>query len=274
MKRYDYLQKLMGCELQVSIFSDDVQQADLSFADVYILGQKLEEEFSRFLPDSALSQLNRHKEITPSRTFRELFLKAKQLYEETDHIFNPTIRLDLLGYDKDFSQHKTFTPKEGQLDTDFSQATLQEKITLPANQKIDFGGFLKGYFCDRAIENLPSAIVNLGGDLRTKGPAHTFEILNPLTQEAIELTLQNQALATSGTYKRQWQDQAHIVTEKNQNPDTDLLSVSVIAPTAEIADAYATTAFILGSEKATELLKRKKLDYIFVVKNGNIIRTI
>lgn len=274
MNRHNYLQELMGCELNVSIFSGDVQEADLAFADIYLLGQKIEREFSRFLPDSALSQLNRDKEITPSQTFRTVFTKAKKLYEETDKIFNPTIRLDLLGYDKDFSQHQTFTAKEGQLNTDFSQAKLTDKITLPPNQKLDFGGFLKGYFCDLAIQNLPSAIVNLGGDIRTTGEPRDFQIYNPINKQSITVSLQDQALATSGTYKRKWKDKAHILTDKNQNPDSDLASVSIIATNAETADAYATAAFILGSKKATELLKRKKLDYIFVQKDGNLIQTI
>jgi len=73
--------------------------------------------------------------------------------------------------------------------------------------------------------------------------------------------LENAAMATSGVYRKFKVDEngakySHIINAKTGYPSkTNILSVSVIAPTCAVADAYATAFKAMGVEKVTGFLK-------------------
>lgn len=271
----------MGTELIVSIDSPEQTKADISFADILILGQSLESEFSRFIPDSPLSILNSKKELEVSDRFIEIFEIALQLHKDTNGIFNPLMQVKNLGYEKDFSDSDSFSYIiKDEYSTDLKKITISNNtITLLENQTLDFGGFLKGLFCDYAkqyITEFEKAIINLGGDIVVVGNT-TLDIYNPTTQKNDStINLTNTNIATSGTYKRNWEidgkTYSHIIEpDSKQSVESDLCSVSIISDHGYIADAYATTSFILGLEKAIEFLDEKEIKYILITNSGNKI---
>ncbi|MBV1922864.1 MAG: FAD:protein FMN transferase, partial [Flavobacteriaceae bacterium] len=141
----------------------------------------------------------------------------------------------------------------------------------------DFNAVAKGYGIDCIADYLDSLhikdyIIELGGELVAKG-LH-LEKNKPWVVgiEAIEsdlenrsyeakLKLENQAMASSGNYRKYRIDP---VTGKKYvhtlNPITgsaeksDVTSASVIASTCGFADAYATAFMALGLEKSKKLL--------------------
>jgi thiamine biosynthesis lipoprotein len=272
MKTYTYSHKLMGTELIVSIDSDNQTKADLAFADVLILGMDMEKEFSRFIVESPLSVLNTKKELIVSDRFIEVCNVALELYKKTNGVFNPFVQVKNLGYTKDFSESDSFSDIDG--------VTISEnKIILTETQTLDFGGFLKGLFCDYAkkyITDFENALINLGGDIVIVGTSN-LDIYNPILQKNdTSLSLTNTNIATSGIYKRNWKidgkKYSHIVNPKTkQSTESDLCSVSIITDKGYIADAYATTSFILGSKKAVEFLDREKIDYVLITTTGEKI---
>lgn len=281
METYIYSQKIVGTELIVSIDSHEQTKADLAFADILILGKSFESEFSRFLSDSPLSILNSKKELEVSDRFISVFKLAQQLYTETNKIFNPLVQVENLGYKKDFSESESFSNiVEDEYSTDLNKITISDNtITLQKNQNLDFGGFLKGLFCDYAKQNITefdNAIINLGGDIVVVGNT-TLDIYNPVTQKNDStINLTNTNIATSGTYKRNWEIDGktynHIIEpHSKQSVESDLCSVSIISEHGYIADAYATTSFILGLEKAVEFLDEKNIDYVLITTSGKII---
>lgn len=286
MKEIKYLQKLMGTDLRVSIFSDSIE--DDAYIKILQLGQDYENEFSRFLETSALSRLNKSKNLTVSKRFCQVFEKAKNLFEETNGVFNPLVRLDLLGYDKDFSFSDSFQPRlEQSYNQNFEAISFDKNsclIKLKDGQCLDFGGFLKGFVVDEMVKLLAEfsgSIVNLGGDIACRGldengKKFVFELYNPVFKKNnISIALTDSAMATSGVHKRSWninnQKYTHIVDPSKQCLNTDLSSVTVIGKSACKVDAYATTSFILGYKRAKLFLSEMNLDFIFIKNNGEIV---
>ena len=81
------------------------------------------------------------------------------------------------------------------------------------DQYLDFGGFLKGWTTQKMSKmcyDVSGSIINLGGDIVVQGRdlnTTNFHLVigNPInTKKDFHVQLKNEALATSGTYKRQW----------------------------------------------------------------------
>ncbi len=123
------------------------------------------------------------------------------------------------------------------------------------------GGVAKGYAVDRAIavlraNGVRNALVNAGGDLYCLGtsPAGAWRIgiRDPRARNEVSavLLLSNKAVATSGDYEQYFEHNGiryhHILDPKTGWPARTSMSSTVIAATAEKADAMATAMFVLG----------------------------
>lgn len=133
------------------------------------------------------------------------------------------------------------------------------------------GGIAKGYAVDRAIEvlaaqNIAGAIVNAGGDLRVlprkDHKRWRIGIQHPRNPDEMLLVLELErgAVTTSGDYQkyfiyegRRWH---HLLDPHNGLPADSCQSVTVMAPTAEMADALATGLFVAGVQKGMEILRQ------------------
>jgi len=141
---------------------------------------------------------------------------------------------------------------------------------------ITLAGVAKGYAVDKAIETLSRshikhALVNAGGDIRAIGGKDEnipwrIGIRDPRNKTRIitSVELYDQAIATSGTYRRSFSD---ILDPKVGKPAQGVLSSTVIAKTAMDADMLATCMFVLGAEKAKELIGKSEGVKAFVIGN-------
>lgn len=140
--------------------------------------------------------------------------------------------------------------------------------------KIDLGGIAKGYIVDAAVQSLKESgvragIVDGGGDLRIFG-SHPVNrqwrigVRHPRPEANSlfgVLRLDSCAIATSGDYERFFMDGGrryhHILDPKTGYPASGCVSVTILADRAMLADAYATTVFVLGPDQGMELLKSR-----------------
>jgi FAD:protein FMN transferase len=125
--------------------------------------------------------------------------------------------------------------------------------------KFDLGGVIKEYAIDDAIrilkeQNIKSAIVNFGGDIRTigkkiDGKLFSIAIKNPLNQEQnlISINLHNKALTTSANSERWYEIEGekfpHIQSRNIMKQE--VLSATIIADSALISGIFST-AFMVG----------------------------
>jgi thiamine biosynthesis lipoprotein len=120
--------------------------------------------------------------------------------------------------------------------------------------RLDPSGLVKGWAVQRAADELDAAGVRdyalgAGGDIVARGEpdvdrAWRVGIRHPREVERVAavLAVTDMAVATSATYERG----AHIRDPRSARASDDLQSLTVVGPSLAWADAYATTAFVLG----------------------------
>ena len=150
----------------------------------------------------------------------------------------------------------------------------QRTVFLSAEgMELDLGGVAKGYITDAAAEILLKngvefGSVNAGGDIRLLGPKPDGNpwrvgIKDPVNPGANNwfaiVEVRGGALVTSGDYERAlWRTVYAGITSSIQPAAclrSGASSVTVLAPTAEIADILSTALFVLGPEKGLELVE-------------------
>ena len=164
---------------------------------------------------------------------------------------------------------------------------------------IDVGGIAKGLFAEwisreirehmtsRELDGLGKLIVDLGGDMYVyssseKAPCE-IGIRDPFNDDRTALWgtihVMHGGVVTSGTYERAFEIQGkrycHIVDPRTGFPiETDLVSVTVIDPSGAMADALATTVFVIGEEKGKELIaSRPESGLLLIRKDGTYFCT-
>jgi thiamine biosynthesis lipoprotein len=89
------------------------------------------------------------------------------------------------------------------------------------------------------------------------------------------LPLKQGAVVTSGDYEKFVEFNgvryAHIINPKTGYPATGIISVTVFAPSAELADALATTIFVMGKEVGLDRINQlPNIECILIDDKGNI----
>ncbi len=157
----------------------------------------------------------------------------------------------------------------GMLDFDPSARSLRFERD---GVRIDLGGIAKGYAVDVAAESLKvrgvtDALVDLSGNMLASGSPPGADrwrigIRDPRDRVPYfaRLLLTGEAVATSGKYEQfvaaDGKTYGHILDPRSGRPAEGLISVTVVAPSAMLADAWGTALFVLGPERA----KRKALE--------------
>ncbi len=122
------------------------------------------------------------------------------------------------------------------------------QVRLPG-RRLDPCAVVKGWAVQRAAELLVAGgatryVVNAGGDVVAAGGPWRVGVRHPLEADrfCVVLEVGEGAVATSGRYERG----DHILDGRTGAAVTDLLSLSVFAPSLTVADATATAAFAMG----------------------------
>ncbi len=146
--------------------------------------------------------------------------------------------------------------------------------------RLDLGAYAKGYAIDEAVailrrEGIGNAIVNAGGDLRVIGRRGDrpwrIGIRDPFGK-GVAASLQldgDRSVVTSGDYERYFEYDGrryhHLLDPRTGRPARGLASVTVVADTAERADAAATALFVAGPRDWPVVAARMGIDDVMVV---------
>jgi len=224
-----------------------------------------------------------------------LIKRSMELSRLSGGLFNPAIGqlISLWGFARD-DPPKGPPPSEDEIQALLTQKPVMEDITIdgitihstnPAVQ-LNFGGFAKGYAVDRTIEYLRdqginNAVVNAGGDLRAIGRhgkrPWRVGIRHPRSEgilASIETT-PDESVFTSGDYERyfDWQGKrySHIIDPRTGRPAEGLISVTIVADQADVADAAATALFVAGPNDWLPVAKAMGIKGAMLVdKQGHI----
>jgi len=291
--------RAMGCEM-LAILEHDSDSAPDILMDVPNWFEEWEQSLSRFRLNSELSIINRtfDQPIEVSRTFWDVFQSAQWAYEFSGGLVNPTI-LDAVidaGYDRPFDELDHYQSninvpvltRSHPLSIVMTDPTART-ITLPQGLRLDFGGIAKGWAAHQTVERLQEygpCLMNAGGDIAVSGPRADgtpwpIGVSNPFeTETDIEvLHLTRCGVASSGKDRRYWNQNGvfrhHIINPFTGMPaETNLLRVTVIAPTVVEAEAAAKTAFILGLEDGLEWIEsQSSFESVMILENGEVIHS-
>ena len=146
--------------------------------------------------------------------------------------------------------------------------------------RLDFGGYAKGVALDWALDRLQGAgvgdgLLNLGGNLAAMGGAQgrpwRVAVRDPFGPGVLA-TLETQgreAVVTSGTYERfrvlDGQAFGHVIDPRSGQASAGLVSVTVVHPSAALADAAATALLVAGPQAWPQVAQGLGVDQVLVV---------
>lgn len=273
---------LMGTLVSVEIAADSPQVVDGIMPKIWAEAERLEVIFSRYLPDSEISRINREAArhpVTVSDEMMTVLSRAEEISRLTDGAFDITIGpiMEIWGF---FPERKGRVPSDEEIEEALSRLGWRA-VELDRDRRtvrfsdpgveIDLGGLAKGYIVDRLVsllveEGIESALVNAGGDIYCLGSSPggrywRIGMEHPRNDKEMVtvLNLKDRAVATSGDYRnyfiRRRLRYSHIIDPRTGRPSrSGVVETSVLAPDCLTADALATALFITGAEAGIELL--------------------
>ena len=288
--------------IQVKLYYESKKDADDEIiSETFALIDELESALSVHIEGSDTYNLKENAGVSPvtvSGITYSVIEQAVAYSRMTDGLFDVTAGplIDLWAIE----------PPNGHVPTD---EELQEALSLVDYAKIDFlvdnmiyleqqgmiinlGAIAKGSIADEAKSFLKqngvtSAFLNLGGNVllignKPDGSNFSIGVQNPIDDRGaylMAISLSDVAVVSSGDYERYFEYEGvtyhHILDTVTGYPaDTNLRQVTIVAPTAQMADALSTSVFLLGIEKGLELIDTLDgVEAVFVTRDNFIYIT-
>ena len=291
---------LMGSDFEITIVDKNESNAnfliDLAINEI----SRIEKLISSWDKNSQTSLINLNAGIKPVKVDKELFdliARALKISDLSQGAFDISYAsLDKVWY---FDKEMLEMPSKEDIIKSVSKVGYHNIILNKEKQtvflkikgmKIGFGAIGKGYAADMAksilVKNeVKSGIINASGDLtawgkKPSGKDWMVAIVNPLNKSKIFswLPIKNKAVVTSGNYERfiKFNDKSysHIIDPRTGYPSQGILSVTIFTEKAELADALATSVFVLGQEIGMNLINQLKgIDCIIINEENKILKS-
>ncbi len=262
------VEKLPGLDLKA--LRDDIEQL---FAGV-------DSSLSNYNESSVISALNSGRSDLTDTLFREVFRYAARVSEESGGLFDITVGPLVKAWGFGPDAIKRFD--ESMLDSLMALVGM-DKVQLDGDRLvkadpaiyIDVNGIAPGFTVDLTVALLASrgisqCLVEIGGEVRTLGDKHGKGWMvgidtpfdgNYTPGKEIEAAIQlnDRALATSGNYRKFYMENgvkySHTIDPRTGMPARHtLLSATIIAPEAVIADGWATACMVGGLQESIALI--------------------
>ena len=275
------------------IYDSDVNYETKIDSLFYMINKSM----STYQANSDISKLNRNESFEIDEHFKKVYDASKEIFGQTEGAFDPSIG-NVVNAWKFGAEHTIDVIDSLKIDSlmqyvGYDKTYRHENTIRKSNPNvyIEFNAIAKGYAVDVIGEFLESQKVNnylveIGGEIRVKGinsekqsnwkvgvEEPNFEGKQSILKA---ITLQDEAMATSGTYRKFKVDEngnryAHIIDAETGYPSkTNLLSISVIANDCMTADAYATAFKSMGIDKVKTFLKsHPELKVFLIFENDN-----
>jgi thiamine biosynthesis lipoprotein len=286
---------IMGTRVYVELWADDEAQGDAAIEAVMADMKRIDELMSHYKPESQLSQINARAAKEPVQVDPELFdLIKRSLYfsQITEGAFDITYAS--VGHLYNFPEH--IHPSEAQIKAALPAVNYKNLRLDPVHHSVRFehegmriglGGIGKGYAVDHGIgilqaRGIQHAVVTAGGDTRIigdhRGRPWVVAIRHPddANKVVTRIPLSDSAMSTSGDYERYFDENGiryhHIIDPHTGHSASKVRSATILGPTATETDGMSKTAFVLGPEKALEIINRfPQYDAVFVCPDGKVL---
>ncbi len=279
----------MGGIVHLKLEGASASIADQTASDAFDVIAELERDFSHRNTAGSIGNVNRLAGKAPGEVslaaFR-LIERALRFCAQSKGVFDITIGAVTIYpqyYREKISQ--SVAPL-----VDYRKVVLnvaERTVFLPSSgMALDLGGLAKGSIVDAAATaikeaGVPSALIEASGDFYCYGERiWKVGIQDPRGEGFLGvIEVANVAVCGSGDYY-QYVDSAeddgtrshHILDPEKFVSATRSIAVTVIAPSTELADALATTLFIMGPEKGRPFLKKfTDCAALWVLPDGKLV---
>ena len=299
-KPYKRTLKLMGSRFDITVVANDSAEGNKYIDSAVAEISRIEKLISSWDVNSQTSIINRNAGIKPVKVDAELLQlieRAIGISKLTDGAFD----ISYASMDRIWKFDGTMKemPLKEEINASVEKVGYQNIVLDKKNStiflklkgmKIGFGAIGKGYAADKAknlliSKGVLSGIINASGDMNTwgkqpNGNEWKVAITNPMNKNKVFalLPFTNGAVVTSGNYEKyvNFNDRryTHIIDPRTGYPSTGIISVTVFAPKAELADALATSVFVMGKETGLDRINQlPKIECIIIDDKGNITKS-
>ncbi|MBC7776911.1 MAG: FAD:protein FMN transferase [Phycisphaerae bacterium] len=286
LHRYEFTHPQMGTVFRLVMYAESETQAQAAATQAFAAVDSLNASMSDYLPDSELSRLcnqsGNGQSVEVSEDLWQILKLSDRFSRQSGGAFDATVgpltrlwrRARNLKEMPDSARIEEARQMVGFQNISFKKG---QKIELKkTGMRLDLGGIAQGYAADRCLKILRQngirrALADAGGDiaLGDAPPGETGWTIEIPASQSKEVTsshlltslrLANCGITTSGATFRYLEAggkrYSHIVDPRTGWGMTHRVLVTVQAPDATTADAWATAISVLG-ESGWKKLKRK-----------------
>lgn len=297
--------KTMGTFWRVSIMNVDARRADELRAKIQSQLDADDQLLSTYKNDSALMRFNLSNSTSlwpVSEAMADIVTEALHIGYKTNGAMDITVGplVNLWGFGPTKQPEKI--PDQAQIDDARARTGLQHLTVINQYgqqylQKdipdlfVDLSTVGEGYAADHLAalmtqEGISRYLVSVGGALVSRGlnaseKPWRVAIQKPTDiQNAVQavVDINGHGISTSGSYRNYYELDgkrlSHVIDPQTGRPiEHNLVSVTVIAPTALEADTWDTGLMVLGPEKAKEVVRQEGLAVYMITREGETFKT-
>jgi thiamine biosynthesis lipoprotein len=275
------------------VTADSASIANVAYQTLLVL-HRVDSLMSNWTDVSEVARINREAgkhEITVHPEVARVLAFAQRVADETGGAFDVTVEplVRLWG----FLAGTPHVPRQEEIEAALERVGHDKLRVNPAantvrfaraDVRIDLGGIAKGYGVDRAADVLRAAhvrdaLIDLSGNIFAFGNAAGHADWNVGIRDPFgahpylaRIHLHDEAVATSGDYEQfvaaDGKRFGHILDPRTGWSAHGLASVTVVAPDAMTADAWATALFVLGPTAAKSLARARDDLAVVLVEPG------
>lgn len=291
---------VMGTIFEISAYGENPETTAAAIEEAFAVIREADHVMSSYRKDSDLMVLNARAAsgFVPIRPDLFEVIRAAVMYAElTDGAFDITVGPLMRAWGFFQARGRIPSPPErsvlraivGSRHIQLDATRRAVRFDVPGVE-IDLGGIAKGWAVDRAADvlrarGIQSALIDAGtSSLYAVGAppgeeAWPVGLRDPLRADRVAAVvgLKDMSLSTSGGYERyvrvRGKRYSHIMNPKTGWPVADMLSTTVVAPTAMESDALSTAVFVMGADRGRVLLAARGLEGLFIYRQRRRIAT-
>ena len=269
---------LMGTYLTIQVF-DPLEETKVqnAIASAFDTIKVIEDLSNPYNPNSTIGRINSRagdEALFPLHPpLLELTRSALEIAAHSGGAFDPTLwpAFRLWHFNTDSAAIPDAALLKAALDrVDYRKVLWEDdQLKLTPGTELDLGGVSKGFAVEAARGKLLQAglqnfIIDAGGNLGIEWHLEqpvTVKIRHPRKDKAYWASFpirQSCGIATSGDYHFYFEENGrryhHLLDPATGFPPEHCVAVTLIAPSATLADGYATAVFIMGPQKGEAFL--------------------
>ena len=266
LKKVTWRGKSLGANSSITIYTEDEKHAKQTIQKALKEVERLENIFSLFRNDSDIVRLNKNGYLNnPKKEFVELLNFAQKISKLSDGYFDITVQNLWIAYSK-FSNNEELLKEE----LEKRKKLISWKNIEISNEKIAFkekgvkitlNALAQGFITDKITQlfkqnGLENVLVNFG-EFRSLGkPSQNRDWQLSINNTKNIISLKDLAVSTSASYGTKFNEKYHhLFNPKDLLNSNSNESISVVAPSATLADAISTTLAVMPEEKREAFIK-------------------